>query len=49
MFGRTAIYDLIREHSGAGADDIMEAIFNQIKKFRNASHPEDDEILVVVK
>ncbi len=49
MFGRTAIYDLIREHSGAGADDIMEAIFSQIKKFRNASYPEDDETLVVVK
>lgn len=49
MFGRTAIYDLIREHSAAGADDIMEAIFSQIKKFRNASHPEDDETLVVVK
>ena len=49
MFGRTAIYDLIREHSTASADDIMEAIFNQIKKFRNASHPEDDETLVVVK
>ncbi len=49
MFGRKAIYDLIRKHSAAGADDIMEAIFTQIKKFRNASHPEDDETLVVVK
>ncbi len=49
MFGRTAIKDIIREHSAAGADDIIETIFSQIKKFRNASQPEDDETLVVIK
>jgi sigma-B regulation protein RsbU (phosphoserine phosphatase) len=48
MFGRMAIYDLIREHSAAGAADIMNAIFSQINKYRNSAHPEDDETLVVV-
>ena len=49
MFGRTAIYDAIRRNSTAGAGDIMQAIFGQIKKFRNAAELEDDVTLVVVK
>ena len=49
MFGRAAIYDIIRSNSTAGADDIMEAIFDRIKKFRKAGEPEDDLTLVVVK
>ena len=49
MFGRTAIYDVIRDNSAAGAGDIMEAIFGQIRKFRKAAESEDDVTLVVVK
>ena len=49
MFGRTALYDVIRQHSAASADDIMEAIFNEIKNFSNARKPEDDVTLVVIK
>jgi serine phosphatase RsbU (regulator of sigma subunit) len=49
MYGRTAIYDVIRDNSAAGAEGIMEAVFDQIKKFRNAVEPEDDVTLVVVK
>jgi sigma-B regulation protein RsbU (phosphoserine phosphatase) len=49
MFGRRAINDIIRRHSADGAGDIMEAIFSQIKDFRESEHPEDDETLVVVK
>ncbi len=49
MFGRTAIYDIIRHNSAAGVGDIMEAIFGQIKKFRKAAEPEDDVTLVVIK
>jgi len=49
MFGRTAIYDVIRDNSAAGAGDIMEAIFGQIKKFRKGAELEDDVTLVVVK
>ena len=49
MFGRTAIHDIIRDNSTAGAGDIMEAIFVQYKKFRKAARPEDDVTLVVVK
>jgi sigma-B regulation protein RsbU (phosphoserine phosphatase) len=49
MFGRTAVYDVIRQNAAAGAGDIMEVIFGQIKKFRNAAEIEDDVTLVVVK
>ena len=49
MFGRTAIYDIIRDNSAAGAGDIMEEIFDRYKKFRKAAQPEDDVTLVVVK
>jgi sigma-B regulation protein RsbU (phosphoserine phosphatase) len=49
MFGRTAVYDIIRKNSAASADEIMEAIFSQIKKFLKTSKPEDDLTLVVLK
>ena len=49
MFGRTAVYDIIRKNSAASADEIMEAVFSQIKQFLEASKPEDDLTLVVVK
>jgi serine phosphatase RsbU (regulator of sigma subunit) len=49
MFGRTAVYDIIRKNSAASADEIMKAIFSQIEKFLKASKLEDDLTLVVVK
>ena len=49
MFGRTALYDVIRQHSAASADDIMEAIFEKIKKFSKAGKPEDGVTLVIIK
>jgi len=49
MFGRTAIYDVIRDNSAAGAGDIIEAILSRIKNFRKTEQPEDDVTLVVVK
>jgi serine phosphatase RsbU (regulator of sigma subunit) len=49
MFGRTAVYDIIRNNSAASADEIMEAIFSQIQKFLEALKPQDDLTLVVVK
>jgi serine phosphatase RsbU (regulator of sigma subunit) len=49
MFGRRAIYDIIRKNSMAGADNIIKAIFEQISKFRKGAEPEDDITLVVLK
>jgi len=49
MLGRATICDIIRNNSTGGADDIMEAIIEQIKKFRAGAEPEDDVTLVVIK
>jgi len=49
MFGRKALYDIIRNHSAAGANDIMEAILMKINKFSKAGKPDDDVTLVVLK
>ena len=49
MFGRTALYDVIRRHSAAAADTIMQATFNEINKFSSAGELEDDVTLVVIK
>ncbi len=49
MFGRAAVYDIIRKNSAASAVLIMEAIFSRIQKFLKASKPEDDLTLVIVK
>ena len=49
MFGRMVIKDIIRKYSAQSADDIMENIFSQIRRFRQTGHPEDDETLMVVK
>ena len=49
MFGRTALYDIISNNSGATASEIMATIFDQIDSFRNAAEAEDDVTLVVIK
>jgi serine phosphatase RsbU (regulator of sigma subunit) len=49
MFGRTALYDVIRRHSEAGAGAIMAVIFKEIENFSKAGKPEDDLTLVVIR
>ncbi len=49
MFGRTAVYDIIRKNSAAGAGEILKTILSHIQKFLKASKPDDDLTLVVVK
>jgi serine phosphatase RsbU (regulator of sigma subunit) len=49
MFGRTAVYDIIRKNSAASAGEIMETVISQIQTFLKTSKPEDDLTLVIVK
>lgn len=49
MFGRGAVNDIIYNNAVLGADDIVDAVFRQIKTFRGAAEPEDDATLVVFK
>jgi sigma-B regulation protein RsbU (phosphoserine phosphatase) len=49
MFGRAAVYDIIRKNSAAGAGEILKTILSHIQKFLKKSKPDDDLTLVVVK
>ena len=49
MFGRAAVYDVIRKSSDKSAHEIMETMISKINGFLNASNPEDDLTLVVLK
>ncbi len=49
MFGRAAVYDVIRNSSDKNAHEIMETMISKINGFLNASNPEDDLTLVVLK
>ncbi|MFZ0241665.1 MAG: PP2C family protein-serine/threonine phosphatase [Desulfobacterales bacterium] len=49
MFGKEALLDLIRTHAALSAEEIVTAIVESIKRFRQDVEPEDDVTLVVVK
>ncbi len=49
MFGKQRFRDIIRQHAGAGADDILNAVYNQINQFTEGQKSEDDITLVIVK
>ena len=49
MYGRNAVYDIIRKNSAACTDEVMEAIFSQIYEFLKTPKTGDDLTLVVVK
>ena len=49
MFGRAAVYDIIRKNSAAGAGEILKTILSHIQKFLKKSKPDDDLTLIVVK
>jgi sigma-B regulation protein RsbU (phosphoserine phosphatase) len=49
MFGKEALLDLIRKNAAAGAEEILSAIIDSIKRFQQDIEPEDDITLVVVK
>jgi len=49
MFGKRRFKDIIRQNAGAGADDILNAVYNEISQFTQGQKTEDDITLVVVK
>jgi sigma-B regulation protein RsbU (phosphoserine phosphatase) len=49
MFGRQAIYRIIRQNSHAGAANIQNAIFAGLNRFQQGVGPADDITLVVIK
>ena len=49
MFGKQAIYSIIRQNSDAGAVKIQDAIFAELKQFQHGVEPADDITLVIIK
>ncbi len=49
MFGKKRFKDIIRQNAGAGADDILNAVYNEIGQFTEGQKSEDDITLVIIK
>jgi len=49
MFGKQAIYNIIRQYSHAGAAKIQDAILTELKQFQHGVEPADDITLVIIK
>ena len=49
MFGKAKFHDIIRRNAAAGADEILEAVYDELERFRFGLKPEDDVTLVVLK
>ncbi len=49
LFGKEAFYQVIQRNAGAGASDILQAIFKAVDLFQYGNRAEDDMTLVVVK
>jgi phosphoserine phosphatase RsbU/P len=49
MFGRAAIYNIIRNNSSLSASEILNAVMESLKSFQKGAKIEDDITLVVVK
>jgi sigma-B regulation protein RsbU (phosphoserine phosphatase) len=49
MFGKRRFRDIIRQNAKRGADDILNAVYNQIGHFTEGQKSEDDITLVTIK
>ena len=49
MFGKERFRDIIRQNANRGADDILNAVYNQIGQFTEGQKSEDDITLVIIK
>jgi sigma-B regulation protein RsbU (phosphoserine phosphatase) len=49
MFGKQRFRNIIRQNAESGADDILNAVYNQISQFTEGQKSEDDITLVIIK
>jgi sigma-B regulation protein RsbU (phosphoserine phosphatase) len=49
MFGKERFKQIIRQNAAAGADDILNAVYNEINQFIEGQKTEDDITLVIIK
>ena len=49
MFGKKQVQQIIREHAGGKAEDIVGAVIADLNDFRKKPEPEDDITLIAIK
>jgi sigma-B regulation protein RsbU (phosphoserine phosphatase) len=49
MFGKDALYEVIRQNSNSTADNILAAVVSAVKNFQDGMPAEDDITMVVAK
>ena len=49
MFGKQRFRKIIKDHAGAGAEAILNAVYNELKRFTRGQKSEDDITLVIIK
>jgi serine phosphatase RsbU (regulator of sigma subunit) len=49
MFGKEPIYEIIRNNSSLGANEILNAMTESLKSFQKGAKIEDDITLVIIK
>ena len=47
--GKDPIYEVLREHAGESATDILQSVFNSLEVFQQGAKKEDDITAVVIK
>ncbi|MFC1895566.1 SpoIIE family protein phosphatase [Thermodesulfobacteriota bacterium] len=49
MFGKQRLRELIRDNAAHSAQDILDAVYNELSRFTEGQKPEDDITLVIIK
>jgi serine phosphatase RsbU (regulator of sigma subunit) len=49
MFGKEAIYDLVRRNASAGAGQLLDTLLYAVTRFQKDQPPTDDITLAIIK
>ena len=49
MFGKEAIYEIIRRNPNAGAGELLDTLLHAVTRFQKDQQPTDDITLMIVK
>jgi sigma-B regulation protein RsbU (phosphoserine phosphatase) len=49
MFGKERFRDIIREKAHLGANEIIDAVYNEVNAFSSGLKKKDDATLVIIK
>ena len=49
MFGKEAVYEIIRRNSKTGAGELLDTVLYAVNRFQGGQQPADDITLMIVK